>query len=193
MRISIISSEEKALLKSIEESNDSEVSLWKLSNIIIPIITVFLSLASFTVFKKDIKSVEFITYANLLLNGSIPMIALNRIGAMGVYLFKYDKSKEKEFGITDTYYLRTKLFYWFLFVVIGTMFLYIYQVSNNPFSLTWWLILTFSLSILSVFFSVKIAKQVYLLQEKMMENNFFQKINAKTQETKIHLDEKYGE
>lgn len=193
MRISIISSEEKALLRSIEEKNDSDVSLWKLSNIIIPLITVGLSLACFTVFKNKNKPVEFITYLNLLLNGSIPMIALNRIGAMGIYLFKYDKSKEKEYGIKDTYFLRTKLFYWFLLVVVGTMALYIYQVSNNPFELSWALIIPLFLSVISVIFSITVAKQVYLLQEKMMENTFYQVVNEGAKQAKNHLNKKYGE
>lgn len=192
MRISIISSEERTLLKSIEESNDTDVSLWKVSNIIIPFITVALSLACFTVFKKSDKTVDFIAYINLLLNGSIPMIALNRIGAMGIYLFKYDKSKEKEFGIRDTYFLRTKLFYWFLVIILTTMGLYIYQVSNNPFRLSCWLIIPLALSILSVLFSIEVAKQVYLLQEKMIENNYYKSVNSEALKTKNHLDEKYG-
>ena len=118
MRISIISSEEKALLKQIEDSNDADVKIWKLSNIGIPIATIVLSLVCFSVFKSDEKKAEFIAYLNLLLNGAIPMIALNRIGAMGIYLFKYDKSKETKYGIKSTYHLRTKLFLWFLAVVI---------------------------------------------------------------------------
>lgn len=192
MGFSIISGEEKALLKQIEESNDADVHLWKLSNIGIPLVTILLSLLGFTLFKRAEKSNDFIAYMNLLLNGSIPMIALNRIGAMGIYLFKYDKAKEKEYGIKSTYHLRTKLALWFLFLVIGTVLLYIYQVSRNPFELSWWLLLPLILSVLSVLYSVKVAKDVYLLQETMMDNTFYHSINSSAQEKKTHLNEKYG-
>jgi hypothetical protein len=120
------------------------------------------------------------------------MIALNRIGGLGVYLFKYDKSKEKEFGISDTYYLRTKLFFYFFAIVILTMCLYLYQVSNNPFKFSFWLFVPFTLSIVSVFLSTKVAKQVYLLQDKMLENNFYKNLNNESIKTQSHLKEKYG-
>jgi len=192
MKFSIISTAEKELLHKIEQSNDSELKLWKVSNIAIPLFTLLLSLASYTFFKSNNRPIEFLSYCNLLLNGAIPMIALNRIGGLGMYLFKYDKSKEKEFGIADTFFLRTKLFFWFLLILILTMCLYLYQVSNNPFKLSYWLIIPLTLSIISVIFSIKVAKHVYLLQETMMENSFYNKLNTESLETQSHLNKKYG-
>jgi hypothetical protein len=104
------------------------------------------------------------------------MIALNRIGGMGIYLFKYDRGKERQFGITDTYLLRTKLFFWFLFLVIGTIILYVYQVLQNPFELSCSIFVSIAFSIVSVFFSINVSKKVYLLQDRLIERTFDQDI-----------------
>lgn len=175
MNLSLISPAEKELLRKIELSNDADVSLWRISNIIIPIATIIISIVCSIIFKLKTPFV-LITYLNLLLNGAIPMIALNRISGMGVYLFRYDRSKEKGYGLGDTVILRTKLFTWFLFLLIGTVILYIYQVLNYPFSLGWSLLFIFLFSIYSVYSSIKVSKKVYLLQDKLIDKTFDQEI-----------------
>lgn len=104
------------------------------------------------------------------------MIALNRIGGVGVYLFKYDRGKEQAYGIADTYLLRTKLFLWFLLLALGTIILYVYQVLHNPFTLSWSVFFLFAVSIASVYFSVDVSKKVYLLQDKLIDRTFEQEI-----------------
>lgn len=175
MKLSIISASEKELLKKIESSNNVDVSSWRISNVIIPIITIIISLVCFGLFKSSDK-VSLIAFINLLLNGSIPMIALNRVGGSGIYLFKYDRSKERSYGISDTYMLRTKLILLFVLIVIGSVILYVYQVLHNPFSLSCWNILVFSISILSVYLSMNISKKVYLLQDKLIDKTYEQEI-----------------
>jgi hypothetical protein len=175
MNFSIISPAESELLQEIEQSNDTDVVLWRISNVIIPILTIAISLVCFSLFKnKD--SISIIAFLNLLVNGSIPMIALNRIGGMGIYLFKYDRGKERQFGIADTYILRTKLFFWFLFLVIGTIILYVYQVLQNPFDLSCSIFISIAFSIASVYFSIDVSKKVYLLQDRLIERTFDQDI-----------------
>jgi hypothetical protein len=175
MNFSIISPVEKELLKQIEDNNDTDVALWRISNVIIPIITIAISLVCFLLFKPS-KSISLAAFLNLLVNGSIPMIALNRIGGMGIYLFKYDRGKERQYGISDTYLLRTKLFFWFLFLVIGTIILYVYQVLHNPFDLSLSIILLIAISVGSVYFSVGASKKVYLLQDRLIDRTFDQDI-----------------
>lgn len=171
----IISPKEKHLLKTIEDSNDSDVSLWKVSNILLPICTIVFSIICTVIFKKQDK-ILLITYLNLLLTGAIPMIALNRISSMGIYLFKYDRSKEKAYGITDTFMLRTKLFLMIFFLVLATMILYIYQVLNYPFKLEWKILTMLILSIIFIILSISISKSIYLLQDKLIDKTFDQEI-----------------
>lgn len=188
MRLSIISSSEKQLLKKIEETNDPDVAVWRINNIWVPGMTICIALIAFALFKpnenpntgENIKT--FIAYVNLILNGSIPMIALTRIGSTGMYLFKYDKAKEKKYGIADTYYLRTKLFSFFLLILVGTIFLYVFQVLNNPFDYSWRLLITFGFSLLSVFLAINVSKNVFLLQEKMIDVTFEQEIRDDMEE-----------
>jgi hypothetical protein len=180
MNFSIISPAEKLLLQQIESNNNSDVTLWRISNVIIPILTIAISLVCFFLFKNQ-ESVTFIAFINLLINGSIPMIALNRIGGMGIYLFKYDRGREKQFGISDTYLLRTKLFFWFLFLVIATIILYVYQVLHNPFAFSYSVFLLIGFSIGSVYLSIDVSKKVYLLQDKLIERTFDQDIREDMQ------------
>lgn len=192
MNLSIISPAERELLKKIESNNDTDVSLWRISNILIPITTIIISIVCYSLFKPNC-SVALITYLNLLLNGAIPMIALNRIGGLGIYLFKYDKSSEKKYGIEDTSYLRTKLFFAFLIVLFGTVILYVYQVLRNPFALDCGIVWVLLFSIISVYLSIDISKSVYLLQEKLIDNTFADLIKEGTNQNKKHLSDKYGE
>jgi hypothetical protein len=175
MKLSIISPTEKDLLKQIENSNDSDVALWRISNVLIPILTILISLVCFALFKPS-NSKSWLSFLNLIVNGAIPMIALNRIGGMGIYLFKYDRSKEKQYGMTDTFFLRTKLFFWFLILVIGTIILYVYQVLSAPFSFTYSIFIIVICSIASLYFSINLSKKVYLLQDKLIDRTFEQDI-----------------
>jgi hypothetical protein len=180
MNFNIISPVEKELLRQIELRNDSDIFLWRISNIIIPIITILISIGCYFLFKPS-DSISIMAFLNLLINGSIPMIALNRIGGLGIYLFKYDRGKEKQYGISDTYILRTKLFFWFLFIVIGTIILYVYQVLHHPFELSCGVIILIVISVASVFSSIDVSKKVYLLQDKLIDRTFEQEVREDMQ------------
>ena len=171
MRWSIISASEKQLLKKLELNNDPDLSVWRISNVWIPVISIVIALLAYGLF-KDNKSNEVIAYINLILNGSVPMIALTRIGTNGIYLLKYNSSKEKQYGIGDTFWLRAKLMLFFILIFIGTIFLYVYQVLNNPFDYSWQLLFTFSFSLLAVYFAISVTKSIFLLQEKMIDVTF---------------------
>ncbi|RZK03762.1 MAG: hypothetical protein EOO43_22970 [Flavobacterium sp.] len=175
MEWSIISPKEKELLAKIEANNDKDISIWRISNIIIPIVTIGVSIVCALLFKKG--SWTPISIINLLLTGAIPMIALNRISSMGVYLFKYDRTKEKLYGIEDTFLLRTKLALGLVLLVASAMILYIHQVLNYPFNLDWIIVLILPLSIFSVYTSIHLSKKVYLLQDKLIDNTFDREIS----------------
>lgn len=174
MKWSIISPEEKALLNKIEDSNDTDVSIWKISNIIIPITTIIVSFGCSLLFKKG--SFALLTFLNLMLTGAIPMIALNRISSMGIYLFKYDRSKERTYGIADTFLLRTKIAVGLVFLLICTMILYVHQVLNYPFDLEWIIALVLPASIIAVYYSLYFSKKIYLLQDKLIDKTFDQEV-----------------
>ena len=170
MKLGIISPEEKELLQKIEDSNTGENSLWKIPNLLIPIATIVVAIAAYAMFAN--KEFKIIAYMNLVINGSLPLIALNQISGLGVHIFKYDKSREREFGIGDTFYLRTRLFFLFLVILIAGVFLYSYQVINIPFESPWVLCVLILISLLLIWASTYTARKSFLLQEDFIENTF---------------------
>jgi hypothetical protein len=63
-----------------------------------------------------------------------------------------------------------------LFLVIGTIILYVYQVLQNPFDLSCSIFISIAFSIASVYFSIDVSKKVYLLQDRLIERTFDQDI-----------------
>ena len=166
----------RELLKRIESSNDSELSIWKINNILIPVFTISISIIRFLLFNKK-EDVTIIAVVNLIVNGSIPMIALTRYGSVGSYIFKIDKEKENKYGL-KLYYLRTRIFYLFIALLLLTVILYVYQVLNSPFVDGLVLVSIILFSVISVWFSFDVAKTIYLLHDKMIDNTFDQDIRS---------------
>jgi len=189
VKIAIINSSEKDLLDTIEDGNKEENSLWKVPNLIVPFATIFLAIICFVSFSNNRACI--ISYFNLIINGSLPLIAINQISTTGTHLFKYNKEQEKRFG-NNTFMLRTKLFWYSLAVLILGVILFAVQVINNPFSS--WLALAFLMIVSSalIYASSYISRRLFLLQENFLDNTFDKLMSEETKENKKHLSEKYG-
>lgn len=186
-----LSKKYKMLLKDSEKINEDEMLSWKLPNLAYPICAVIFSWICYFAFKSN-SLISFQGFLNLLLNGSLPMLALNRLGSLGVNLFKYDKLKEKEKKNLNTYNLRVTLYYYSFGLVFSIAILYIYQVINTPFN--YWL--NILIQVLLIFFLIReaiiVSKYGYLLQEKLLERTIGDDIKENALIAKKHLKNKYG-
>lgn len=168
-KIAIINKSEKDFLEEIEEFNKEHNTLWKVPNLLIPMITIFLALLCFLAFSDD--RWEGIGYLNLIINGSLPLIAINQISAIGILIFKYDKSQEAKFGM-NTFLLRTKLF-WLSIGVLGVgIILFAFQVISNPFNNWLLLVVMLILSTVLVWGSSYVSRRIFLLQNDFIERTF---------------------
>ncbi len=168
-KIAIINKSEKDFLEEIEEFNKEHNTLWKVPNLLIPMITILLALICFLAFSKN--RWEGINYLNLIINGSLPLIAINQISAIGILVFKYDKSQEAKFGM-NTFLLRTKLFWLSLGVLVLGIILFAYQVISSPFNDILLLIVMLIVSSLLVWGSSYVSRRIFLLQDAFIERTF---------------------
>lgn len=180
-----------ANLKNIEQVNVDDLYYWKMPNIVLPFIVILISLVCFLLFKPGDKF-SWVALINLLFNGSLPMVALNRIGGVSSNLFKFDKSKER-FLNGDTTLLRSKLDDFSKYLLISVCILYIYQVIYNPF-VDWsaWMLLQFAVSSIFIYLSLKFSKYAYLLQERLIDRTIGDDIRDEAKKTKKNLKSKYG-
>lgn len=164
-KFAIINTAEHEFLNDIEEHNHDNNSLWKLPNLIIPIATIILALICHLAFSEN--RFTSINYFNLIINGSLPLIAINQISSIGVYVFKYNSEQERRYG-HNTFMLRTKLFWLSIVTLVLGVILFAFQVITNPFDN--WILLIIMLFISSglIWFSSYVSRRVYLLQENFI-------------------------
>jgi hypothetical protein len=175
----LIKDSEKEFLKAIEDFHKDDNSLWKLPNLFIPIAAILLAILCYLAFSDN--RWEFLNYLNLIVNGSLPLIAINQISGLSVHIFKYDKSVEKKFE-TNTFMLRTKLFWSSISILIFGVLLFAFQVISNPFNNFILLIIMFLLSACLVWFSSYVSRRLYLLQEDFIERTFDSEIRKEAEE-----------
>lgn len=169
MNFAIINSTEKDLIRAIEEKHKDDSLLWKLPNLVFPLTTILLALICFLAFSDN--RFKMINYLNLVINGSLPLIAINQISSTGIHIFKFDREKEKLYG-QNTFMLRTKLFWYSMGILILGVILFAFQVITNPFSNWLLLIVMILISSLLIYCSSFVSKRLYLLQDNFIERTF---------------------
>lgn len=167
--LAIVKNSEKDLLEKIEEYNKDHNSLWKIPNLLVPILTIVLAMVCLLAFSD--KRWGYLNYFNLIINGSLPLIAINQISAIGIFIFKFDKSQEKRLG-TDTFMLRTKLLSYSLLILVIGILLFAFQVITNPFDDIILLLFMVISSLFLVWFSSYVSRRIFLLQEDFIERTF---------------------
>ena len=187
----LFTKKQREFLKKIQDTNSDDIFSWKLPNVIFPLSGIVLSIICYVAF-KDSKKITALGAFNLVLNGSLAMFALNRLGSIGVNLFKFDQRKEKKAGIS-VYNLRIRINYYFIVAALLIMALYIYQVINSPFAFSLLVLAEFLFSIFLICCAITFSKYAFLLQESLLERTLGDDIRDDAKETKIHLDQKYGE
>jgi hypothetical protein len=176
----LLKQKDKSFLEKSENVNQEDMLSWKLPNLIYPVVVILFSLISFLLF-KDKENKTFVAFINLLLNGSLPMMALNRLSSLGVNLFKFDLGKEKK-NFKNTYNLRLTIHYYSMALVFGIALFYVFQVINIPFDLSWTILLQIVIAIFCIHQSLAVSKYAFLLQEKLMDMTFDNEIRNEIEE-----------
>jgi hypothetical protein len=192
MTLKLFTKSERELLLKAESTNSDELIYWKVPNIIYPFMVIVASFIFFFIFKQSVNKFTWQGMLNLLFNGSLAMVALNRMSSIGSNLFKFDKAKEKSLN-TDTVALRIKIDEYSKWLIFFISSLYIYQVINAPFLLSWWLWVQLFFSTVFIWLALGFSKYAYLLQERLMERTIGDDIKDAAKENKKHLSDKYGD
>jgi len=180
------------ILEKIEKHVSEDLDLWKLPNLIHPLILVGISMVCFYLF-KDPQKVTLINFANLLVNGSLPMFAFNRMSSLSTNLFKTNKSEEEKVK-TKTYSIRVKINDWSKILIFLIGMFYIYQVIKTPFAcLCSIMFIQIPFTVLMIYCSVVLSRDSFLLQEQFISSTFADLINDAAKEDKKHLENKYPE
>lgn len=190
MMLKLFSQSEQELLQKAEKTNSDELIYWKLPNVIYPFIVICISILVYYCFKPT-DNFSWNGLFNLLFNGSLAMVALNRMSSIGSNLLKFNKTKEQTAN-TNTTALRVKIDEYSKILVLFISILYIYQVINSPFILTFWHLIQLLISLLLIWLALGFSKYAYLLQERLMERTIGDDIKEAAKENKQHLEEKYG-
>tara|TARA_R110002049_G_scaffold194179_4_gene363038 strand:+ start:604 stop:1176 length:573 start_codon:yes stop_codon:yes gene_type:complete len=169
LKLAVINTAEHEFLKDIESHNLDHNSLWKLPNLIIPIATILLALICHLAFSDN--RLLPLNYLNLIINGSLPLIAINQISSTGLYVFKYNSEQEARYG-KNSFLLRTKLFWLSIVALVLGVILFAFQVISNPFNSFLILITMFFVSICLLWFSSYVSRRVYLLQDSFISATY---------------------
>ncbi|MDI9311207.1 MAG: hypothetical protein QM535_13410 [Limnohabitans sp.] len=181
---------ELELFKKIELNNVEDLEAWKYPNILAPLFVVGISLICYPFLKEESQR-TFIGFTNLLFNGSLALFSINRLGSVNLNLFRYNRTNEEKLD-TNTKNTRIKLNYLCSGLVILLTIFYVIQVNKSPFEFSLWLLLQSTLSTLAIYLAINFSKFSYLLQDKLLDNAFADKIREDVKENKIHLQEKYS-
>jgi len=181
MKLGLIKKSEKELLNKIAEANENENSLWYIPNLLIPIGAIILTIICFFAFSD--KRYDYAIYANLILNGSLPLIAINQISGTGVYIFRFDRNKERLANLdNDTISLRTKLLYSSFGILTVGVILFAFQVINTPYLNPYLVLFLLAISSFLIWISSNVAKKIFLLQEDFIEKTFDDNMRDKSKE-----------
>lgn len=166
----ILNEKENLLISLSEKDNNEELVNWHIPNFSFPLIVIGISLFAYLVFvPNEIKT--FSEFFNLTLNGSIPMVAFNRISAALSYMSKIDFNDSKKLGV-NLKNIRLKINIYILSLVAIIIILYCFQVIYRPFEIS---IITFIQFIFSGFLfwlSLGATKVTFLLQESFLTNTY---------------------
>ncbi len=174
----IINNHEKELFKKVKEANPNDNTFWRIPNLITPIGVILITLLIYLFFPSK-EAISALGFFNILVNGCIPLIAINQISGIGVHIFKFNKGKEEELGLCETIRIRTILFYYVIGILIAGLLFFAYQAINNPFDNFLSIIITIILSSLLLWASSYTSHKIYLLQDSFIEKTFYNGISDK--------------
>lgn len=181
--------DENKLISVSEKDNKEDLISWKIPNVLFPLIVIVFSLIAYILFipgeKQSCKE-----FFNLLLNGSVPMVAFNRMSSIINYFSKIEFNDAKKLGI-NLKNLKMKILFYLIVLILAIIVLYCYQVINRPFEISCLTFLQLLFSGLLVWFAADVTKISFLLQETLLTNTYelsFRKAQQSITETPENND-----
>jgi hypothetical protein len=166
----ILNDQESKVISLSEKHNEEELLGWKIPNVFFPLCVIIFSLFAYWILiPKD--KFDWITFFNLLVNGSVLMAAFNRMSSMISYYSKIDFTDSKRLGI-NIRNVRMKIMIYSFFLILGIALVYSNQVINKPFNDGCVILFQFILSALLFWFSIDATKIAFLLQEAFLKNTY---------------------
>lgn len=165
-----LNQKESSLITISERDNNEELLNWKIPNVLFPLIVVIISLVAYGMFIPFEKK-NWTDFINLLLSGSIPILAFNRMISIVSYFSKIDFSDAKKLGI-NLKNIRMKILIYLTVLISSIIFLYCYQVINKPFPISCLSFIQLIISGLLFWFSLDATKITFLLQESLLKNTY---------------------
>lgn len=170
MIVWFLNEKEINLISLSEKYNNEELVNWKIPNFSLPLIIIGISLFAYIVLlPSEVKN--FKDFFNLVLNGSIPMVAFTRASSALSYLSKMDFKESEKLGV-NLKNLRLKISIYIISLVSFIIILYCFQVIYKPFDFSFFTLLQFILSLILFFISLSATKATFLLQEAFLLNTY---------------------
>lgn len=176
---------EKEVFKKIKETCLEDLTIWNWVNLGFPLLTVVVSIFAFS---NSTKASENNSYYGLILGGVLPLIAVNLIVGAAFFLIKFDKQKEKKFGL-NTSNTRLKLIIYAFFSYLISSSLFAIQTIYSPFGTCLQRIVEIILTLVAILFARDISNKLFLLQEDMIEKSFEQDIADNVSKLKNAINE----
>lgn len=151
-----------------KQSNNEELLGWKIPNVLFPLAVIVFSLIAYTILTKKF---DWLTFFNLLVNGSILMAAFNRMGSMITYASKIEFVDAKKLGI-NLRNVKMKIFIYSIILVLFISLFYSHQVINKPFDNAYTIIFQLIISGLFFWFAIDATKVAFLLQEAFLKGAY---------------------
>jgi hypothetical protein len=159
--------EEKKIFEKIKASCIGDLKIWNIVNIGFPLFTLIISIITLSYATKSFgKSI-----LTVILGGGIPLISINLLVATSLFLIKFDKAKEKAFGL-DTNNTRLKLIIYAFFSYLTSSAIFVIQTTYSPFTTFWSILIQILITILTVVFARNISSRLFLLQEDMIDKSY---------------------
>ncbi|MNE10980.1 hypothetical protein D3C80_1037190 [compost metagenome] len=163
-----LNKQENLVINLSQKSNEEELLGWKIPNILFPLAVIVFSLFAYVFLSKMF---DWLTFFNLLVNGSILMAAFNRMSSMITYTSKIEFEDSKKLGI-NLRNVKMKISGYSIILVLFIALLYSHQVINKPFNNACTIIFQLVISVLFFWFAIDATKVAFLMQEAFLKSTY---------------------
>jgi hypothetical protein len=163
-----LNSQESKVVALSKKTNEEVLLSWEIPNVLFPLVVIVFSLVAYLFLTKKF---DWLTFSNLLVNGSILMAAFNRMSSMITYTSKIEFVDSKKLGINLRNIKMKITGYSFVLVLFISLF-YSHQVINKPFDTTCTIFFQFLISTLFFWSAIDATKVAFLMQEALLKSAY---------------------
>ena len=163
-----LNKQETKVVDLSEKSNSEELLGWEIPNVLFPLAVIIFSLFAYVILNK---AFDWLTFFNLLVNGSILMAAFNRMSSMITYTSKIEFVDAKKLGI-NLRNVKMKISVYSIILVLFISLFYSHQVINKPFDNACAILIQLAVSGLFFWSAIDATKVAFLLQEALLKSAY---------------------